>query len=85
VVEEDGAILVDCRVAVERLEEALEAELSVEEGIETVGGLVTTVFGRIPHAGERTEYRGHVIEVLDAEEKRVNRARFRRLPAPDQA
>jgi putative hemolysin len=85
VVEEDGAILVDCRVAVERLEEALEAELSVEEGIETVGGLVTTVFGRIPHAGERTEYRGHVIEVLDAEEKRVNRARFRRLPAPDPA
>ena len=84
-VEDDGAILVDCRVGVERLEEALEAELSVEEGIETVGGLITTVFGRIPRTGERTRYRGHEIEVLDAEEKRVNRARFRRLPAPDPA
>ncbi len=84
-IEADGAVLVDCRVGVERLEEALEVGFSVEEGIETVGGLVTTVFGRIPRVGERTAYRGFEIEVLDAEEKRVNRARFRRLPAPDPA
>jgi putative hemolysin len=84
-VEDDGAILVDCRVGVERLEEALEAEFSMEEGIETVGGLVTTIFGRIPRTGELTSYRGYEIEVLDAEEKRVNRARFRRIPVPDPA
>jgi CBS domain containing-hemolysin-like protein len=84
-VETDGAIRVEGRVGVERLQEALEAELSVEEGVETVGGLVTTVFGRIPRVGERTSYRGFEIEVLDAEEKRVNRARFRRIPAPDPA
>jgi CBS domain containing-hemolysin-like protein len=84
-VEGDGAVLVDGRVGVERLQEALEAELSVEEGIETVGGLVTTVFGRIPRVGERTTYLGFEIEVLDAEEKRVNRARFRRIPVPDPA
>jgi CBS domain containing-hemolysin-like protein len=81
----DGSVLVDCRVGVEKLEEALEAELSVEEGIETVGGLVTSIFGRIPRVGERTSYRGFDVEVLDAEEKRVNRARFRRIPVPDPA
>jgi putative hemolysin len=81
----DGSVLVDCRVGVEKLEEALEAELSVEEGIETVGGLVTSIFGRIPRVGERTSYRGFDVEVLDAEEKRVNRARFRRIPEPDSA
>ena len=81
----DGSVLVDCRVGVERLEEALEAELSVDEGIETVGGLVTSIFGRIPRVGERTSYRGFDLEVLDAEEKRVNRARFRRIPVPDPA
>ena len=81
----DGSVLVDCRVGVEKLEEALEAELSVEEGIETVGGLVTSIFGRIPRVGERTSYRGFEVEVLDAEEKRVNRARFRRIPVPDPA
>jgi CBS domain containing-hemolysin-like protein len=81
----DGSVLVDCRVGVERLEEALEAELSVEEGIETVGGLVTSIFGRIPRVGEQTRYRGFEVEVLDAEEKRVNRARFRRTAVPDPA
>jgi CBS domain containing-hemolysin-like protein len=84
-IEADGSVLVDCRLGVERLEEALEAELSVEEGIETVGGLVTSIFGRIPRVGERTSYRGFDVEVLDAEEKRVNRARFRRIPVPDPA
>jgi len=84
-VEADGAVLADCRVGVDTLEEALEAELSVEEGIETVGGLVTSIFGRIPRAGERTSHRGFEVEVLDAEEKRVNRARFRRIPVPDPA
>ena len=84
-VEADGAVLVDCRVGVDTLAEALEAELSVEEGIETVGGLVTSIFGRIPRAGERTSHRGFEVEVLDAEEKRVNRARFRRIPVPDPA
>jgi len=84
-VEADGAVLVDCRVGVDTLEEALEAELSVEEGIETVGGLVTSIFGRIPRAGERTSHRGFEVEVLDAEDKRVNRARFRRIPVPDPA
>jgi len=85
-VEKDGAVVVDGRVSVERLEEALEAELSVEgEGVDTVGGLVTSIFGRIPRVGERTSHVGFEVEVIDAEEKRVNRARFRRVPVPDPA
>ena len=81
VVEADGAVVVDGRVSVERLEEALEAELSVEEeGVDTVGGLVTSIFGRIPRVGDRTSHQGFEVEVVDAEEKRVNRARFRRVP-----
>ena len=50
-----------------------------------MGGLVTSIFGRIPRVGERTSHRGFEVEVLDAEEKRVNRARFRRIPVPDPA
>jgi CBS domain containing-hemolysin-like protein len=85
VVEEGGAVVVDGRVSVDRLEEALEAELSLDEEIDTVGGLVTSVFGRIPRQGERTRYRGFEVEVLAAERKRVNRVRFRRAPVPDPA
>jgi len=67
------------RVKVDRLEQALEAPLTDGEKVGTVGGLVTTVFGRVPRAGEKVEYRGFAVEVIDAEGKRVNRVRFRRM------
>jgi putative hemolysin len=84
-VEPDGAVLVAGRVNVDRLEQALEVPLAEAGEIGTVGGLVTTVFGRIPRAGERVDYRGFILEVVDAERKRVNRVRFRRRPVEAQA
>ena len=79
-VEPDGAVLVAGRVNVDRLEQALEADLAEGDEVGTVGGLVTSVFGRIPRVGERIEFGGFEIEVVDAEHKRVNRVRFRKLP-----
>ena len=79
VVEEDGGVLVAGRVSLDRLEEALETTLAEASDVDTVGGLVTTVFGRIPRVGERVTSRGFSIEVVDAERRRVNRVRFRRL------
>jgi CBS domain containing-hemolysin-like protein len=78
-VEPDGSVLVAGRVSVDRLEQALEAPLAEGDDIGTVGGLVTSIFGRIPRPGERTAYKGFDVEVLDAERKRVNRVRFRRI------
>ena len=78
--EPDGSVMVAGRVNVERLEQALEASLAQDEVVGTVGGFVTSLFGRIPRAGERMEYRGFEVEVVDAERKRVNRVRFRRTP-----
>jgi CBS domain containing-hemolysin-like protein len=78
-VEADGSVVVAGRVAVDRLEEALSADLVQAQGVETVGGFVTNVFGHIPRTGEKTERAGFSIEVIDAERKRVNRVRFRRL------
>jgi len=77
-VEPDGAVLVAGRVNLDRLEQALETPLEEGSDIGTVGGLVTAVFGRIPKAGEKVDYRGFTVEVVDAERKRVNRVRFRR-------
>jgi len=84
-VEPDGSVVADGRASVERLEQALETELSLDEEIDTVGGLVTSIFGQIPRAGERTSYRGFEVEVLLAEKKRVNRVRFRRVPVESPA
>ena len=82
-IEPDGAILVAGRVNVDRLEQALEASLADGDG-GTVGGLVASAFGRIPRPGEKMDYRGFVVEVVDAERKRVHRVRFRRKPAEDE-
>jgi putative hemolysin len=84
-VEPDGSVVADGRASVERLEQALETELSISGEIDTVGGLVTSIFGRIPRPGERTSYRGFEVEVLAAEKKRVNRVRFRRVPVESPA
>jgi CBS domain containing-hemolysin-like protein len=77
-VEPDGAVVVAGRVKVDRLEQALEAPLTDGENVGTVGGLVTSVFGRVPRPGESVDYHGFAVEVVDAEGKRVNRVRFRR-------
>ena len=84
-VDSEGSVFVAGRVSVDRLEQALEVPLAGSEEIGTVGGLVTSMFGRIPRPGERTEYRGFEVEVLDAERKRVNRVRFRRIAVADPA
>jgi putative hemolysin len=80
VVEPDGSFLVSGRVNVDRLEQTLEAPLADGEDVGTVGGLVTTLFGRIPRTGERIDHGGFSLEVVAAEKKRVNRVRVRRLP-----
>lgn len=79
-VEPDGAVLVAGRVSLDRLEQTLELRLAEPAEVDTVGGLVTAVFGRIPRKGDRAEHGGFDIEVVDAERKRVNRVRFRRHP-----
>ena len=84
-IEGDGSILVTGRVTVDRLEQALEAPLGGGEEVGTVGGLVASLFGHFPQAGETIDYRGFTVEVVDAEKKRVNRVRFRRKPAEAQA
>jgi CBS domain containing-hemolysin-like protein len=79
-VEADGSVVADGRLGIDRLEQALETELSIDDDIETVGGLVTSIFGQIPRAGECRRYRGFVVEVVAAETKRVKSVRFRREP-----
>ena len=67
-VDADGSVLVAGRVSLDRLEQALEVSFHDQDNkVGTVGGLVASVFGRIPRAGERIDHKGFTIEVLDAE------------------
>jgi putative hemolysin len=78
-VEGDGAYLVEGRVSLPRLQQVLEATLDDGDEVDTVGGLVTNAFGRVPRAGDHMQYKGFEIEVVEAERKRVHRVRFRKL------
>ena len=60
---------------IERLFDGLDLE---DEDYTTIAGLVTSEAGYVPKKGEHLELRGLSIEILDADEKRVNLLRLRR-------
>ena len=85
VVRADGAVVADARTTLEELEEALSKRLPLnehdEEDIDTLGGLVTFLAGRVPIRGELiTHPSGIEFEVLDADGRRVKRLCLRKLP-----
>ena len=55
-----------------------------EDEVETLGGLVSALAGRVPVAGESFEHpRGYMIEIVEADPRRVVRVRIRtQKPAP---
>ena len=82
----DGSVIVEARMPIDRLEDATGQKLlpaDSEEEINTLGGLVTTLAGRVPTRGEVIKHpAGFEIEVLDADPRRVKRLRLRGLPVP---
>lgn len=82
----DGTLIAEARTPIATLEDRAGQKLlppDVEEGIDTLGGLVTTLAGRVPARGEVIRHPGGFdIEVLDADPRRVKRLRLKGLPAP---
>jgi len=81
----DGNYIADARLELEALETRFgplfRAEQE-EEDIETVGGLVATVAGRVPARGELITHpaTGIEFEVLDADPRRIKKLKLRNLP-----
>ena len=73
----DGSFVFSGKVNFDQVRERL--DVAVEpEGFETVGGYVLTRVGRVPATGETFELDGMVVEVLEAERRRIHKVRFRR-------
>ncbi|MDA1131725.1 MAG: hemolysin family protein [Proteobacteria bacterium] len=81
----DGALLADGRAPVDELAVRLGVDLvsgDREEDIESVGGLIFSMVGRVPMRGEiLTHPAGVEFEVLESDPRRVKRVRVRRSPA----
>ncbi len=81
----DGSFQADGRLPVEMLEAKAGMALrsgETEEEIETLGGLVFSLVGRVPRPGERIAHPcGIEFEVLDADPRRIKRLKIR-VPPP---
>ena len=73
------AYVVDARALLEDLSEAIDIPI-VDDEVETVGGWVMRIAGRIPGQGERIKHEGLRVTVLAAGENRVSKIRLDILP-----
>ncbi len=79
----DGSLLADARMDIEDFEERYGYILTSEEreDIDTIGGLAIELAGRVPKRGEIIKHSsGMILEVIEADARRVNRLRLRNLP-----
>lgn len=80
----DGSVIADARVDLESASQFLGADLSAfaeGEEVETLGGLVGALAGRVPVRGEIVELSDAIeIEVLDADPRRLKRIKILRRP-----
>ncbi len=76
--EGSGSFVFSAKVSFDEIRERLHVEIE-PEGFETVGGYVLTRVGRVPAAGESFEVDGLLVEVLEAERRRIHRVRVRRV------
>jgi len=81
----DGTLIADARTPIEVLEEHQGTRLrptGEQEEVDTLGGLVSSLAGRVPKRGEVIAHpSGIEFEVLDADPRRVKRLRVRSPPA----
>ena len=78
----DGILIADARTTIEEFEERVGPVLSDaerEEDIDTLGGLLFSLAGRVPDRGELVKHphSGISFEVLEADPRRVKRVRVR--------
>jgi len=60
-----------------KIERLFDMEIE-DDDFTTIAGLVISESGYVPRAGERLTFRGLDVEVLDADDRRINRLRLRR-------
>lgn len=77
----DGLITADGRTTFEELDDVVGSEMNLKlanEDVETLGGLVVAIAGRLPVRGELIKHpRGPEFEVLDADTRRIKRLAVR--------
>lgn len=80
---EDGTLWVDGRADAEDLGEVLGDDFQAEAGYHTAAGLVLHAFGRVPAEGDVIRIGGWRVEVVDMDERRIDKLLFTPEAAPE--
>lgn len=83
---QDGSFLVDGKLPTHEFKEKFEIKALPEEDdgyYQTVGGFVMTMLGRIPRAGDRFQWTGWQVEVMDMDGRRVDKVLMTRSAEPE--
>jgi magnesium and cobalt exporter, CNNM family len=75
--EGNGSWVFSAKVNIDQVRDRLDVAIEAD-GFETVGGYVLSRVGRVPSVGETFELDGMIVEVLEAERRRIHRVRFRK-------
>src|SRR5689334_24975096 len=77
--EPDGSYIVPGSTEIGKIERIFDMEIEADD-FTTIAGLVINEQGKVPDVGERLNIRGLGVEVLDADERRINRLRVKAEP-----
>lgn len=83
VTRDDGSFLVDGRTEVDELARILQANFTETGHFHTAAGLVLHEVGRLPAEGEVFRFGGFEIEVVDMDERRIDKLIFRKRREAD--
>ena len=67
---------VDARVHIDDLNEQYNYDLPEGKDFDTIGGFVITQIGKVPQPGETMTWQQLRIEVLESDERRINKLRI---------
>lgn len=75
---EDGSYLVDGSTEIVKVSELLSIEFTAEE-YTTLGGFMMSKLGKIPEEGDLVKYNSYKFEIVDMDEKRVDKVLIEKL------
>ena len=70
-----GRFIFSGKVSIDQMVQRLNVHVE-REGFETVGGYLLSHIGRVPNVGERFQFGGLNVEILDAQRRRINMVRI---------
>ncbi len=76
---DDNTFIVDGRMPLEEVNEALHLNLPTEEGFETISGFILSKLGALPKEKEKVEYDGYIFIVERVTRNRIIKVRIEKI------